>query len=219
MKVVSFVPIKLNSQRLPHKNILPMAGHPLCWHICNSLNQVSEIDKVYVYCSDESIKNYLPEKTVFEKRSAKLDGDTVKGFEIYESFISKVDADIYVLAHATSPFTRPKSIANALNYVISGEYDSAFSAERIQTFAWYQGRPINYDLDDVPRTQDMQPIWVETSAFFVFRKEIFTKYHRRIGFHPYIQEVEGIEAVDIDEKKDYELACRLAEMENMIVRI
>ena len=76
-------------------------------------------------------------------------------------------------------------------------------------------KEINYDLNDVPRTQDMEPIWVETSAFFMFRKEIFTVHNRRIGFNPYIQEVSGIEAVDIDEPKDYELACKLAEVEGI----
>lgn len=30
MKTVALVPIKLNSERLPHKNILPIGGHPLC---------------------------------------------------------------------------------------------------------------------------------------------------------------------------------------------
>ncbi len=215
MKVVAFVPIKLNSQRLPHKNILPIAGHPLCWHICNSLVQASGIDEVYVYCSDEEVTKYLPTEVQFKQREKWLDGDLVKGFDIYRNFISEVDADVYVLAHTTSPFIKTSSIENALGHILSGENDSAFSAERIQTFAWYMGNPINYDLNDVPRTQDMEPIWVETSAFFMFTKEVFTDYHRRIGFSPYIQEVSGIEALDIDERKDYELACRLAEVEGI----
>lgn len=215
LKTVAFVPIKLNSQRLPHKNILPIAGHPLCWHLCNSLLQVKGIDEVYVYCSDETVTQYLPEGTLFKKRDARLDGDMVKGFDIYRSFIDEVDADVYVLAHTTSPFIKASSIENALSHILRGENDSAFSAERIQTFAWYQDKPINYDLNDVPRTQDMEPIWVETSAFFMFQKEIFTEHHRRIGFHPYIQEVSGMEAIDIDEKKDYELACKLAEAEGI----
>ena len=59
MKVVAFVPIKLNSQRLPHKNILPIAGHPLCWHLCNTLLKVNNIDEVYVYCSDERVSDYI----------------------------------------------------------------------------------------------------------------------------------------------------------------
>jgi CMP-N-acetylneuraminic acid synthetase len=217
MKVVALVPIKLNSQRLPHKNILPIAGHPLCWHLCNSLNHVEGLDEVYVYCSDPEVKKYIPEETKFLQRPKWLDGDTVKGFDIYGEFIKEVDADIYVLAHTTSPFIKTSSIQTALDHVRSGENDSAFSAERIQTFAWYQGKPINYDLNDVPRTQDMEPIWVETSAFFIFKKEIFAEHHRRIGYTPYIQEVSGIEAVDIDEKKDYDLACKLAEAEGIKV--
>ncbi len=215
MKVVAFVPIKLNSQRLPHKNILPIAGHPLCWHLCNTLLNVKNIDEVYVYCSDEKVSDYIPEGVIFKKRDKKLDGDLVKGFDIYRSFISEVDADVYVLAHTTSPFIKQESIDNALNHIVSGNNDSAFSAEKIQTFSWYKDRPINYDLNDVPRTQDLEPIWVETSAFFMFKKEIFTDYNRRIGFNPYIQEVSGIEAIDIDEKKDYDLACQLAKIEGV----
>ena len=215
MKTVAFVPIKLNSQRLPHKNILPIAGHPLCWHLCNTLNQVKGIDEVYVYCSDPAVKQYIPEETKFLQRPERLDGDLVKGFEIYSEFIRTVDADVYILAHTTSPFITVSSVQTALDHILSGENDSAFSAERIQTFAWYKGSPVNYDLNDVPRTQDLEPVWVETSAFFMFRKEIFTVHNRRIGYHPYIQEVSGIEAVDIDEKKDYDMACMLAKAEGI----
>ena len=215
MKTVALIPIKLNSQRLPHKNILPIAGHPLCWHLCNTLNKVRGIDEVYVYCSDPKVQEYIPDATKFLQRPAWLDGDLVKGFDIYQEFIKTVDADVYVLAHTTSPFINLQSCQTALDHILSGENDSAFSAERIQTFAWFRGKTINYDLNDVPRTQDMDPIWVETSAFYMFKKEIFTIHKRRIGFNPYIQEVSGIEAVDIDEKKDYDLACGLADIEGI----
>lgn len=210
MKVVALVPIKLNSQRLPKKNILPVLGKPMCYHIVNSLLHVKGIDEVYVYCSDEKVVEYIPEKAKFLKRDKALDGDLVKGFDIYRAFVNEVDADVYVLAHTTSPFIKAATIDNALTHVLSGECDSAFSAEKIQTFAWYNGQAINYDLNDVPRTQDMEPIWVETSAFYMFKKEIFTVHNRRIGFKPYIQEVSGVEAVDIDTKEDYEWALQLS---------
>ena len=212
MKTVALIPIKLNSQRLPHKNILPIAGHPLCWHVCNTLLHVKGIDEIYVYCSDENVTDYIPKGVKYLKRDKRLDGDLVKGFEIYKSFIDEVSADYYVLAHTTSPFIKTESIENALGYVLSGKNDSAFSAQRIQTFAWYKGQPINYDINDVPRTQDMEPIWVETSAFYIFSKTLFLNDNRRIGYNPYIQEVNEIEAVDIDEKKDYEYAKLLFDM-------
>ena len=128
MRIVALVPIKLKSQRLANKNILPIAGHPLCWHICNTLTQVKEIDQVYVYCSDERVINYLPNGVLFKQRNKCLDGDSVKGFDIYRSFIDEIDADIYVLAHTTSPFINKSSVEIALSHVISGENDSVLTS-------------------------------------------------------------------------------------------
>lgn len=212
MKVVAFVPIKLNSQRLPNKNILPLNGKPLCWHVCKTLLEVDGIDDVYIYCSDDSVTNYIPKDCVYLKRPEKLDGDRVKGGEIYNEFVKAVDADIYVLAHTTSPFLKANTIEHSLKKVLSGENDSAFSALRVQTFAWYKGHPINYSLTDIPRTQDIEPVWVETSGFYIFRKETFTCNGKRIGDSPYICEVKGKESIDIDNKEDYELACKYVEV-------
>jgi CMP-N-acetylneuraminic acid synthetase len=209
MKTVAFVPIKMNSQRLPHKNILPLGEHALCWYIFDTLLNVKEIDEVYVYCSDDRIVDYIPENVIYKKRSEQLDGDLVKGYDIYQSFISEVDADVYILAHATSPFIKSETIDSALSNVLYNGNDSAFSAQRIQTFSWFKGKPLNYEFEDVPRTQDIEPVLVETSAFYIFKKEVFTVHKRRIGFNPYIQEVDDVEAIDIDEKKDYDLACKI----------
>ena len=177
--------------------------------IFDALLHAKGIDEVYVYCSDEEITKYIPKNVIYKKRSEKLDGNLVKGYEIYKNFIDEVDADVYILAHATSPLIKGKTIENALNHILKNENDSSFAAQRIQTFSWYKGNPINYSLEDVPRTQDIEPIWVETSAFYMFKKNIFTDYGRRIGMNPYIQEVSDEEAIDIDEEKDYRLACKL----------
>lgn len=209
MRTVAFVPIKLQNQRLPGKNLLPLGGSPVCVHVFNMLLGVPKIDEVFAYCSDSALKDVLPDGVTFLERDKSLDGNFVKGGQIYQSFIREVDADIYVLAHATSPFTRSDTVSGALDAVLSGEYDSAFSAERIQTFVWYNGQPLNYNLDDVPRTQDIDPVWVETSGFYVFRRDVFVKGGRRIGSQPFVAEVSGLEAVDIDEPGDYEMARRM----------
>ena len=213
MKIVSFVPIKLNSQRLQNKNILPLAGRPLCRHICDTLLHVKEISEHYVFCSDEKINQYLPDGFRFLQRNASLDSDFTKGLDIYTAFASHVPADIYVLAHTTSPFISSLSIQIALRRVMEGKNDSAFSAERIQSFVWYKGQPINYSLNDIPRTQDLDPIYIETSGFFIFRRDILIDHQRRIGFKPFIQEVTGKEAIDIDTKDDYDKAVLYSKME------
>ncbi len=206
MKTVAFVPIRLNSQRVSGKNLRLLGGEPLMCHILRTLTRVEGIDEVYVFCSDERIVELLPEGVRFLKRSAELDRDTTLGREIYDAFTARVEANLYVLAHATSPFIRPETIAGALDKVRSGEYDSAFSAEKIQTFAWYEGRPLNYALDNIPRTQTIEPVYIETSAFFIFPRELWCAHHRRIGDRPYMAVVERVEGLDIDYPEDFAMA-------------
>lgn len=220
MKVVAFIPIKLNNQRLPGKNLLLLNNRPTCDYIFETISNVEMIDEKYVYCSDEAIKPYItPYESKglrFLKRDPYLDGFQVKGLEIIDRFVKDVDADIYVLTHVTQPFTKSASISSALEKVISGDYDSAFSAVALQDYMWMKGKPLNYDMKNVVRTQDLEPIYMETGAFFIFRKEVFTKLGQRIGNHPYIYEIDQFEAVDIDTKEDYEFAKVVARyLENL----
>lgn len=214
MKVVSFVPIKMNSQRLPHKNILPLGEHAMCWYIFSELLKCENIDEVYVYCSDSAIVDYIPQGVHFLERPTYLDKDEVKGAEIYKRFMEVVDADVYVLAHATSPLVRAESIREAVSHVLSGENDSAFSVKEEKTFAWCHGHPINYSLENVVRTQDLEPVYLETSAFFVFEKELFCKHGRRIGFRPWMSVLNADEAVDVDTASDFQLAKYYMEVRN-----
>lgn len=206
MKIVAFVPIKLNNQRLSGKNLLNLNGKPMCEYIFNTINEIDTINEKYVYCSDEIIKNYIPDGIKFLKRDTYLDGYDVKGLEIIEHFVKDVDADIYILTHATQPFTKQESIKKALDKVISKEYDSAFSAMVLQDYIWMNGKPLNYDIKNIVRTQDLKPIYMETGAFFIFRKEVFTELGQRIGKKPYIYEIDQFEAVDVDTKEDFEFA-------------
>lgn len=210
MKVVSFIPIKLNNQRLPGKNLMELEGRPLCDYIFDTVGQIDTIDEKYVYCSDDAIRKYIPKGLQFLKRAPYLDGFQVKGLEIIEYFIRDVDADVYVLTHVTQPFTKAESIRKALDKVLYEGYDSAFSCVKIQDYCWYQGKPFNYDMKDIVTTQNLEPIYMETGAFFIFRKEVFTELHQRIGKNPYMCIIDQFEAVDIDEAEDFEFAKAVA---------
>lgn len=209
-KIVSFIPIKLNNQRLPGKNLMILDGKPLCNYIFETVSKCDSIHEKYVYCSDDSIREYIPVGITYLKRDSYLDGFQVKGLEIIERFINDVDADIYVLTHVTQPFTKPESIEFALNKVMNEGYDSAFSCVKIQDYCWYNGKPFNYNIKDIVTTQNLEPIYMETGAFFIFRKEVFTELHQRIGKNPYMCAIDRFEAVDIDEAEDFEFAKMVA---------
>lgn len=213
MKVVAFVPIRLNSKRVVGKNLKLLGGKPMLQYILSTLVTVKNIDEVYVYCSSEEVIPYLPEGVKFLKRDTSLDSDETLGKEIYEAFVKEVDSDVYMLAHTTSPFIKGTTISNAIDEVVSGRHDSSFSAQKIQTFTWYNGKPLNYDLKEIPRTQTIEPVYVETSAFYIFRKEVWTTMGQRIGNSPYMAIIDQIEGIDIDYPEDFEFAQRLMQQE------
>lgn len=206
MKTVAFVPIRLNSKRVEGKNMKMLGGKPLMSYILETLARVGVIDEIYVYCSNEDVVPLLPKGVKFLKRPEYLDRDETLGKEIYDEFTKAVDADVYVLAHTTSPFIKVSTVENAVRKVKEDGYDSAFSAEKIQTFAWFKGQPINYELKNIPRTQTIEPVYVETSAFFIFKKDVWKVHGQRIGFKPYMAVIDKIEGVDIDWPEDFDFA-------------
>lgn len=207
MKIVAIVPMKLNNRRLPQKNTKTFTnGKPLCHYILSTLLKVDEIDEVYVYCSNPDIQEFIPQGVRFLQRSERLDQDTTKMNEVLQSFSKDVPADIYVMTHTTAPFITVESIKKGLSAVLSKEYDSAFAAKKLQDFLWKAGVPFNYELDNIPRTQDLPILYEETSGFYIYESEVMTKLNRRIGKNPFIVEVGEIESIDIDEKEDFVIA-------------
>lgn len=206
MRIVAIMPIKMQNERLPGKNTKLLGGKPLLQHQLSKLLTISEIESVNVYCSNSDICQYLPEGVRWIQRSEELDLPTSNFSQIFTSFIEQVDADVYVFDHATAPFVSEDTIRECLNAVLSGNYDSAFCAVKIQDFLWQDGKPLNFDATNVPRSQDIEPIYRETSGVYVFTKDVFLQHHRRIGLRPYVKEVNFKEAIDINNPEDFSLA-------------
>lgn len=203
--VVAIMPIKTNNERLPGKNTKILGEKPLLQWQLKALKNAG-IGRVFVFCSDRSIDKYLLPGTTFLLRPAELDLPTSNFTQIFDSFIKEIDADIYIYAHATAPFVESNTIKDCLDMVSSGKYDSAFCATKIQDFLWKNGSPLNFDATNLPRSQDLDIIYRETSGVYVFTKDVFLTYRRRIGMKPYIKEVNIKEAVDINTIEDFELA-------------
>lgn len=204
--IIAVMPIKLKNERCPGKNTRLLGDKPLLQYELDSLKETGLCDEINVYCSDEAVVPFLPEGVNFIRRSKELDLPTSNFTQIFTCFMNEKNADVYVYAHATAPFVTVDTMKQCIEAVVSGEYDSAFCAEKLQDYLWQDGKPLNFDATNVPRTQDLKPIFQETSGVYVFTKDVFEKYNRRIGMKPFIKEVSFREAVDIDNPEDFQLA-------------
>ena len=211
MKTVVFVPIKLNNERTPGKNLKKFPdGETLLGHSLKKLNGIPNIDGIYVYCSHEEVQEAFPEgcsKVHFLQRPEYLDTPQARPQDIMREALSRVAADIYVFYHVTTPFITEAAIIDCIEHVQSGEYDSAQCVKRVGDFLWMGDKPINFDPASISRTQNLPEIVKETTGIYVFRREVFEEMNQRVGNNPYRHYVGSIEDLDIDYPEDWEIAC------------
>jgi CMP-N-acetylneuraminic acid synthetase len=203
MNIVGFMPIRTNSKRVPGKSIRMLAGRPLfCW-LAETMDRLGF--PIHIYCSDpgalEPLLDFKPNHIVFTKRPEVLDGDGVRGIEIYREFARAVPASVYLLTHCTSPFTSVETFRAVTEPVLSGRKRCAVVVRRVQTFSWFEGSPLNFSIPRV-QTQLLKPIFVETSAGYCYRADVLEQGDRS-DLNPELVEVTYPEDDDIDTESDF----------------
>lgn len=212
MNKIAFVPIRLNSKRVVSKSIRELGGRPLfCW-LLEAMDKLNI--PVHLYCSQNDVLrglvDFSAKNVVYTHRPEWLDGDDIKGIDIYREFAKQVPADIYLLSHCTSPFVSTKSLAAVLDKVASGSSASCATVAKIQTFTWFDGKPLNFDIPRV-QTQLLKPIYYETSAAYAYRADVLLAGDRTDRKADLV-ELQWPETEDIDYEDDFKRCQALVEL-------
>jgi CMP-N-acetylneuraminic acid synthetase len=212
-QVIALLPMKGHSERVPNKNLKLFAGKPLYHAVMHSLLNCEYISEVYINTdsekiADDAIKNFNRVKIVWRPES--ICGDFVSMNEIIAYDIQQCDAEHFIQTHATNPLLKSETLNRAISFYFNSlhTYDSVFSVTKIQTrLYWKDGSPVNHNPEELIRTQDLPPVFEENSNFYIFSKSSFhNSGKKRIGKIPAMFEMSKLEAVDIDEPEDFELA-------------
>ena len=209
MKIACFIPIKSNSERVPGKNFRQLCGKPLYQHIIENSIKANCFDDIYVDTNSEDVKRFCDANGVkIIEREEELAKNTANGNDLLNYHYSLFPTyDYYFQLFATAPFLQPTSIAKAVNNLVgSACYDSTFTALREHSFYWFNNTPINYRPCILPRSQDMTPVYEETTGLYGMSRAALEKYHCRIGANPFICEVNKFEAIDINTEDDLKMA-------------
>lgn len=209
MKIACFIPIKANSERVAGKNLRPMNGKPLYQYICEHVKEAGVFDDIYIDTNSEAVTEYARSNGFIPiKREEWLSTSAANGNDLlvhhYKLF---PEYDLYFQIFATAPYLQPESIRKCVQALVDNEqYDSCFTATENHSFYWFSGVPVNYRPCILPRSQDMTPVFEETTGLYGMRNAALEKYRCRIGAHPYIHTVSKFEAVDINTEEDFKIA-------------
>ena len=90
---------------------------------------------------------------MYTPRLTSPDTDVIQMNNVLVTFSNKIDADVYLLVHATGPFITAESIKLGIKAVVEGECDSTIAVRKIQNLIWINRKPMNYDPKSMPRTR------------------------------------------------------------------
>ncbi len=210
-KIAALVPIKTNSRRLPNKNFLKLGQLPLCTHIFNTLQNLENVD-VYCYTSNISVMSLLPKTTRYLPREKKYDLDSVNVQELFFNAIKKLEEyETILITHATSPLLKYESLQEAIKIYLdkNNKYDSVVACRKFKKYCWFKNKPLNYVLSDSTQTNNLDTVYIETSGFYIFKRNYYLETNCRIGLNPFFYNVSYEESIDIDEKEDFNEASKL----------
>ncbi len=211
-KIAALVPMRHHSQRVPGKNYRLLAGKPLFHHIVETLQAVPEIDVIVVNTDSEPVmdglREHFPDVVIINRpEELREDDRPMNDILLYDT--EQVEADFYLQTHSTNPLLRSETVSSAIRAFLEAypTHDSLFSVTRWQTRLYDRhGAAINHDPKELIQTQDLPPVYEENSCIYLFTRENLQKHNHRIGPEPMMFEIPALEAVDIDEESDFQIA-------------
>lgn len=211
MSLAALVPMKGHSERVPGKNLRPMAGKPLFHWITKALLGAELVDEVIVDTDSDEIESAVssafPSVTV-HRRPQHLHGDLVPMHDVVAEVARGTGHDHILQTHSTNPLLRSSTIDQAISaFRADGEHDSLMSVTELRTRLYFSdGRPVNHDPTILIRTQDLEPVLEENSNVYVAPTNLIVATGKRIGTRPLLYPIPRGEAVDIDEELDFLVA-------------
>ena len=207
------IPARGGSKGIPRKNLRLLNGKPLIYYaIQTALSSKYNLD-VYVSSEDDEIINTaLMFGAKVHKRDSRIADDKTTLdpviFDCYEyaKKIEKKDYAYIITMQPTSPLLKTSTLDKAIEKAMADRsIETVIAAKDDTHLSWRKENGVyipNYD-KRVNR-QYLTPVFTETGAFFITKKDIITP-NNRIGKHVELEILSHGEEIDIDTYEDWNL--------------
>lgn len=206
-KVTAVVAVRKGSQRVPNKNIKPFGDTNLLDLKLQTLLKVSNIDEIIVNSDcDEMIEIGKSYGVKTKKREEYFASSEASNSEFHGHIGKTTDTDYIFLAPVCSPFISSEKHEEAITQFMNSDCDSLTSTSLVKGHLWLDGKPINYDLNNVPNSQDLPDIEMINYGITIVDKNIMKNKSRVIGDNPNFIILNEYEGVDINTPFEFQTA-------------
>ena len=229
-RAVAFVPARSGSERVPGKNVRPLAGHPLLAYAIETAHQSGVFERVIASTDSEAIAEvarwYGAEVPFL--RPSEYATAVSPDIEWLRFMLERLDEqyELFAIIRATNPFRGPDAVRRGLEQLLAtSEADSLRAVELVKQHPgkmWVlagDGRTIEPLLDqselDVAwhagQYQALPSVYVQNSALEIAWTRVVAETDSREGrvLAPFL--TEGNEGFNVDDEEDWQRAERLLE--------
>ena len=208
MKIKALVAVRSGSMRVQNKNIRPFAGSTLLEVKLEQLKRIKGLDGIIVNSNDDTMLEIAARmgcETV--KRDQYYASNSVSMSEVYKNMAENCDCDVIAYINVTNPLIKDETIEKAIEaYKNMTGFDSLNSAHLVKEFMFLNNIPVNYDLKNQPRSQDLPDYYALNFAISIISREKMIACKNVVGEKPWIYAIDEIEATDIDNPIDFEFS-------------
>ena len=205
--ITAVIAVRSQSQRVKNKNIKPFGSSSLLEMKIDILKRVKNIDKIIVNSDCDEMLGLAARRGVSTwKREPYFASSECSNSEFHGHIAEVTDSDTIILASVCSPFVSVESFEKAIDYYLEKDFDSVISVTEVKNHLWLDGKPLNYDLSNVPNSQDLPDIVKLNYGIAIIDKDVMKREKRVVGNNPGFYKLDEIQSIDIDTEFDFFIA-------------
>ena len=208
-KLTAIVPVRQGSQRIKNKNFKDFAGKNLLRIKLEVLKRIDINDSIVVNTDSEEALSMADEFEVEKfRREGYYASSECNNSDFFENLAENTDADFIMYSPCTAPLIKEETYYDFISRFRNGldRFDSLTTVSPVKSHLWLDGKPINYDPNNSPNTQDLPDILRLNYGLSVISRQDMIKYRNVVGSKPSFYKLDDFEAVDVDNPIDFEFA-------------
>lgn len=209
-KIGIFVPARLDSKRLPNKQILPLGDSCMFEKCCQKLEYINKTENipVYVLICDEPLINIAKKYPRVQIVYRDLDTAAAEGplQYIYKNILN-VKEDYLVFLNSCLTFLTAETIIEKIKEFDNSNKEYGTSVKKLQNWIWDQNSNIISEINYKRlTTKEINPLYQCAHCFHIFNKEKFKQDGYMLKEDLCLLEIPEEETIDIDTQQEYEFA-------------
>jgi len=193
MQIFAMIPARMGSQRLKQKNLRELAGVPLINRAVRKCRAAAVFDEIWVNSEHPAFGEIAAVEGVgFHQRPEALGNNQATSEQYVAEFLAQHPCDFVVQVHSIAPLLTVEEIRGFVRTLEVGDVDCLLSADLVQIECAFQGRPVNFSLNEKTNSQELEPLQRLSWSITAWRRSTYLEavaagrcatYSGRIGYH------------------------------------